>query len=328
MATVTAGTAGAAAGEKRFGSIEAGTLATGTPIEVPVCVVNGGAGDGPRLYVQALCHGSEINGLEALRRVLVALDPAQMRGILVAVPVANTVAFMHKERRTSFDNEDMNRVWPGKPDGALSARMAHAIWNGAILGADYLVDLHTGSSTMLTHSVFGEGDDASEQLARVFGTEYLLMEEHDEEWRQARFAGKLRNVAVEAGIPSITPELGGNAKFEEARIREGEAGVRNVMIHLGMIDGEITRPARQVIVRNHLTRVTVSHGGIFLRAVQPGDEVSVGTPLGTIISARDFSELETVRSPLDGIVLSHVENPILNTGDSCAMLGKRGEQIA
>lgn len=328
MATLTVGTASAGPGEKVFGTIAAGSLANGMPIEVPVCVVQGGGGDGPRLYVEALAHGSEINGLEALRRVLIALDPAAMRGTLVAVPVTNTVAFAHKERRTTFDNEDINRVWPGKEDGAMSQRMAYAIWHGAIVGANYMIDLHTGSSTMLTHTVYGEGDAESEELARVFGTEYLLMEEHDEEWRQARFAGKLRNVAVEAGIPAITPELGGNAKFEEGRIREGETGVRNVLVHLGMVAGEIVRPPRQVIVRNHLTRVTVSHGGIFLTAVQPGDDVSVGTVLGTVVSARDFSELETVRSPLNGIVLSHAENPILNTGDSCAMLGKRGEQVA
>ncbi len=327
MSELVVGTARAAAGQKVYGVIPVGSLADGTPIEIPVCAVNG-ARPGKRLVVQATVHGVEVNPIEVLRRVLVDLDPAAMSGALVAVTIANPIAFQVRDRRTPYDREDMNRVWPGKPDGSLSQRMAHAIWTGAIVASDRLIDLHTGSSTMVTHSVFGERDAGSEELAKVFGTECLLMEEQDEDWQQARFAGKLRNVAAAQGIPAITPELGGHSKFEEERVQVGVRGVLNVLKHMGILPGEVERPPRQYIVRNHLTRVTVDRGGLFLSRVRPGDEVRQGDLLGILYSPRTMDQVEEVRSPNDAIVLMTAENPVLHTGDSACMLGKKGPETA
>ncbi len=325
--TIAFGTASAAPGQKSFGVLAIGNLADGTPIEIPVVVANGER-EGPRLFVQAGVHGKELNPIEVMRRVVTDLDPARLAGVFVGVLIANPLSFEARDRKAPYDQEDMNRVWPGKPDGTISQRMAHAIYEGGVKGADALVDLHTGYSTMLTHSVFGEGDARSEALARVFGTEVLLMEEHDEDWQRARFAGKLRNTAVADGIPAITPELGGHSKFEEERIGAGVVGVTNVMKHLGMLEGEIVRPARQYVVRNHLTRVSVDTGGLFLATVQPGDEVRAGDQLGILYSPRDFGQVVTVTSPNDAVVLSIAENPVLHTGDSAAMLGKKGEEFS
>jgi predicted deacylase len=325
--TITFGTASAAPGARRYGTLAVGNLADGTPIEIPVVVVNG-AREGKRLFLQAGVHGKELNPIEVLRRVVTGLEPAGLAGVLVGVISANPLSFVARDRRAPYDLEDMNRVWPGKADGAISQRMAHAIYEGGVRGSDALVDLHTGSSTMLTHSVFGEGDAASEALARVFGTEVLLMEERDEDWQRARFAGKLRNTATADGIPAITPELGGHSTFEPERIAAGVTGVLNVLKHLGMIEGEIVRPARQYVVRNHLTRVSVDRGGLFVPAVVPGDEVRAGDRLGILYSPRDFAEVATVVSPNDAVVLSVAENPVLHTGDSAAMLGKKGEEYA
>ena len=105
-------------------------------------------------------------------------------------------------------------------------------------------------------------------------------------------------------------------------------GVTNVMKHLGMVEGEIVRPARQYIVRNHLTRVTVDQGGLFIPSVAPGAVVSAGDELGTLYSPRDFSRVGVVTSPNDAVVLTVVENPVLHTGDAAATLGKRGEEYA
>ena len=141
--TVSFGTASAAPGEKRFGSLPIGDLADGTPIEIPVVVVNG-AREGKRLFVQAGVHGKEINPIEVMRRVVTGLDPAALSGVLVGVIIANPLSFEARDRRAPYDLEDMNRVWPGKPDGAISQRMAYAIYEGGVRGSDALVDLHTG----------------------------------------------------------------------------------------------------------------------------------------------------------------------------------------
>lgn len=316
------GTASAKQGERAFGVIEAGTLADGAPVEIPVVIINGGS-TGKRLFVGAAVHGVEVNPMEALRRVVLEIDPAAVTGQIVAVIVTNILAFRHHTRRTPFDNEDMNRVWPGNPAGTISERMAHAVYEQAVKGSDMLIDLHTGYSTMVTHTVFGEGDAASEELARVFGTEYLLMEEQDEEWRQSRFAGKLRNVAAAEGIPAITPELGGFSRFEGNQIQSGVLGLWNVLGHYGFYRCDVVRPGRQVLIRNHLTRVLANHGGVFVPTVRPGNDVWETQELGFIYSPRDFSVVETVRAPFDAIVVFHAEDPVVNTGDTVFNLGKR-----
>jgi predicted deacylase len=303
--------------------LPAGVLADSSPVEIPVTLING-AQPGRRLFIEAAVHGVEVNPMESLRRVIVGLDPNEVSGQIVAVNVANVLAFRQHDRRTPFDREDMNRVWPGRADGTLSERMAHVIYSQAVTGSDLVIDLHTGYSTMVTHTVFGEGDARSEELARCFGTEYLLMEERDEDWQRARFSGKLRNVAAAEGIPAITPELGGFSKFEGHQIQAGVMGITNVLVRYGFIRGDVIAPSRQIIIRNHLTRVTAGRGGVFVSTVRPGQEVWETQELGYIYSPRDFEIVETVRAPFDSVVVFHAENPIVNTGDTVVNLGKRG----
>ena len=118
--------AGLEPGTKAAGLIEHGTFADGTPLQSPLHVLIG-AEAGPVLYVQAAVHGDEVNGVETVRRVVTAADPEQMRGILLAVPITNGPGFIRHQRRNPFDEEDMNRIWPGKADGMISQHMASAL---------------------------------------------------------------------------------------------------------------------------------------------------------------------------------------------------------
>ncbi len=323
MSLLKIGTAVAETGARGFGAIHVGSLADGSAIQIPVIVING-AKPGRRLYLQAAAHGIEVNPIESLRRVVLDLDPQELTGQIVVVPVANPLGFRHHDRRTPTDREDMNRVWPGRRDGTISDRMAHALFSEAVAGSDLVIDLHTGYSTMITHTVFGEGDARSEDLARCFGTEYLLMEERDEDWQIARFSGKLRNVAAAEGIPAITPELGGYSKFEGNQIQAGVMGVTNVLASYGFLRGDVTVPSRQIVIRNHLTRVTADAGGVFVSTVRPGQEVWETQELGYIYSPATFEIIETIRSPFDATVVLYAENPIVNSGDTVVNLGKRG----
>jgi predicted deacylase len=312
-------------GEQTWSVLKAGKLASGTAVEIPVAVING-AEPGPCIYVQAACHGVEINGVEALRRLLEELQAAELKGTLIVVPAANILAFQQGTTNTPFDDENMNRVWPGKPDGNISSRMAHVLWENAIKHADYVVDLHTGYSTMATHTVFMEGRPECLELARVFGARILLMEEQDEEWEQEGFQGKLRNTATNAGIPAICPELGGRARFEEERIVEGLNGLRNTLKHFNMIEGEALIPQNQLIVRNHLTKVTTDVAGIFISRVEFGQVLDEGELLGEIYGLNGLKKLDEIEAPHRGCVISHTENPIVNTGSSLAMFGRVVEE--
>lgn len=309
-------------GEVRHGTVRVGNFADGTPLEIPFILMNG-TKDGPVVYVEAACHGSEINGLEVIRRLVTQeLDPGRLSGAFIFVPVTNVVAFNHRMGYAPFDQENMNRVWPGKQTGGMSERMAYHIWEDCIKQADYVIDLHTGNSTLVPHVVYMAGKAKSREMAKVFGIEVLVQEEVDPAWKEKRFGGKLRNTADEAGKVAICPELGGNQRFEEPRIIEGVRGVLNVARWLVMIDGQVEyAQAYRVVQQAHLTQVKASKGGALIFRVKSGERVVKGQVLAQVYSPRDFSVLEEVASPMDGLVIMTADNPVVHTGELVAMMG-------
>ncbi|MBF6591820.1 MAG: succinylglutamate desuccinylase/aspartoacylase family protein [Ktedonobacterales bacterium] len=308
-------------GTRAAGLIERGSYADGTPVQAAVHVLVGAA-PGPVLYMQAAVHGNEVNGVEVIRRVVTSLDPAGLRGALIAVPVASGPSFVRHRRRNPFDEEDSNRVWPGKAGGMASQQIAHALYTQAIRYADTIIDLHTANSTTLPHVVYGRGDAASRALAVAFGLGVLLEEDITADLRAARFTGKLRNVAGARGIPSITPELGGSDRLEEAHIHLGERGVSNVLHHLGMVAGAVEPPATLPLTLrgSHLDKVRAHHGGIWIEEAHAGERVRAGQSLGYVYAIRDFECVERHTAPYDGFILGTTDMPVVNIGDPLATI--------
>jgi len=308
---------GLRAGTKAAGVIEHGMYADGTKIQNAVHMVIG-TEEGPVLYIQAAVHGDEVNGIEVLRRVITGLDPQQIRGVLIAVPVANGPGFTLRQRRHPADKEDMNRVWPGKIDGTISQQTAYNLYNQLIRHAQYVVDLHTASSNTELHVVYGYGDADSRKLAEVFGLDVLLEEEVNDTLKQFRFQGKLRNTLNAQGIPAITPELGGDNRLELENVVFGVRGVMNVMKYLKMLPGEIIPPDRpQITLRgSHMDSVFAHTGGFWIRQIKGGDRVSKGQTLGHIYSLRTFEVVEAITAPYDGYILGTTDSPTINLGDS------------
>lgn len=307
----------ARAGTRRAGLIEHGSYADGTPAQTPVHILVGAA-EGPVLYVQAGVHGDEVNGVEVVRRIVTSTQPSQLHGTLIAVPVANGPGFLHHQRRNPFDEEDMNRIWPGNIRGLTSQQMVYNLYMQAVRHAQYVIDLHTANSNTVLHVVYGRGDEASRKMAKVFGLDVLLEEAVDQELQQARFTGKLRNTLTAEGIAAITPELGGNLYFEESNIVRGVRGVTNVMKYLGMIEGSIEPPEGQQITLygSHLDKVRAKQGGIWVAEVRAGMKVSKGQSLGHTYSIRTFEAVESPIAPYDGYVTGTADVPTVNIGDA------------
>ncbi len=301
-----------------------GFFADGQSVEIPFLVVNG-AEPGPCLYIQVAQHGSEVQGLDAVRRLLEGLDESEMSGTLVYC-LPNPLAFRECAGATMFDQRPggMNRIWPGSPDGSPTERMAHAIWTELVLGvADAVVDLHTGRRNCPVW-VFYEADGVSEkasketaersyEMARVFGAPLLYVESEPYGGRKT-----LRACCVDEGIPAIVPELGGAGYFDESIVRLVHRGLRNIMIDTGMITGEVELPERQTMLKwtadPKEAGVFANKGGVFLPSVSVGDTVEKGEEVGVIYSPRTFRVLERLVAPKDGYVFSVRENPVVNVG--------------
>jgi predicted deacylase len=298
-------------------------LPSGVRIETTVHTY--GDGDGPTLYVQAAQHGREINGTATLRRLHERLDPAEVSGRLVAVPVADPLTFDRVSYTTDEPidsvNGNMNRVWPGDDSGTLHERMAARLWTFAG-EADAIVDLHTAGRDSLTHVVFREDDPEARRLAEAFGTDLLLAEladdDADEEWHARDFGGKLRVAASEEGIPSITPELAHNKEIVEPAVEAGVAGTLDVLRELGMLPGDPRSDGPPPCYRNHLGRVRAEDSGLF--RVDPGTEigqaVEAGEHVGTLYDPTSYEVLQEVETDRAGLLYTVTRESTVVAGDS------------
>jgi predicted deacylase len=299
-------------------------FADGQSIEIPFLVVNG-ARPGPLVYVQVAQHGSEVQGLDAVRCLLEGLDETEMAGTLVYC-LPNPLAFRERAGVSMFDPRPggMNRIWPGDPRGSLIERMAYTIWTKLVIGADAVVDLHTGrrhAPVWVFYEAHGVSEKATEdtskmsaEMARIFGAPLLYLETEPYGGRKT-----LRACCVDEGIPSIVPELGGAGYFDKGIVRLVVRGLRNIMVHMDMIDGEIVLPKRQTVLRwtgdSKQAGVFASKGGIFIPSVSLGNIVEKSEEIGVIYSPRTFEVLERLVAPQNGHIFSVRENPVVNAGD-------------
>jgi len=208
--------------------------------------------------------------------------------------------------------------------GSLTERMAHAVWTKLVLGADAVVDLHTGrrhAPVWVFYEAHGVSEKATEEtaersadMARVFGAPLLYLETEPYGGRRT-----LRACCVDEGIPAIVPELGGAGYFDEEIVGLVVMGLRNIMVDMGMIDGDIELPERQTVLRwtadPKEAGVFTSRGGVFIPSVGLGDIVEKGEEVGVIYSPRTFEVVERLAAPQDGYVFSVRENPVVNAGD-------------
>ncbi|EMA66246.1 deacylase [Halorubrum aidingense JCM 13560] len=330
-------------------------LPSGVPIRTTVHVygegrlVDGDSGRGPRLdlpsdggpvvYAQAAQHGREVNGTAVLRRLHERLtgdsagedDAPALDGTLVTVPVADPLTFDHVSYTTpeSLDSvhSNMNRCWPGDEDGTLHERMTARLWDFAS-AADAVVDLHTGSPSMLTHTVYMRGDDECRALAEAFGTDLLLAEaagdDADTEWSERGFAGKFRVAATREGIPTITPELAHSREVVADAVDVGVDGMLGVLRHQGLLAGE-REPWDGTVARNHLGRVTAAESGLFtpVRGLSIGDTVVDGERLGAVHDPTTFETLQTAAADRDGIVYSVARESTVTAGSTLVGVAER-----
>ena len=307
----------AGSGERCNGYLTVGEMQDGGPIRLPVSLVNGAA-PGQTLYMQAISDGDELNGMAVIRRVLKRLDPAQLKGQIIAVLIVNFHAFHAHLSHSPVDGKKMNRCFPGRKDGTSSERIAYRLYQSAVLQADYCIDLHQGGVRPMVDEVRVRVDRrrrshrACLELARVFGIGYILDSKGPD--------GQLARAAPEGGIPTIDPELGGCHGWDKSSIQKGVTGVENVLKHYGFIAGKPRIPERQVVVDGFLTLLS-NRGGFLEYRAQLYDHLQKGDPVVDVTDA--FGEVvETVSAPQESIFWASNLRPMVASGEGVALLGK------
>ena len=311
---ITLGTARAPPGETDTGRLEVGETRDGSPVRLPVAVING-AEEGQTLYMQAVSDGDELNGLGVIRRVVPQIDPADLSGAILVVGIVNYFAFQVAEHRNPVDDRKMNRGYPGDPEGTTSERIAHETFQVA-KRADFIVDLHQGSTSRMInetrvrcgvrHHLHGD----CLELAKVFGCGHVLDIKGPD--------GQLARAGPDQGIPTIDPELGGCVGWDEESIQYGVDGMFNVLRHYGFLPGETTTES-QTRARG-FDQYGAPAGGLVRFEADLGDRVSAGDTLFAVTDA--FGEQRgRVTADADGVFWRTRRLPQVAAGEYVCSVG-------
>lgn len=291
---------------------------SGGEVVSPVLVAHG-IRQGPRLCLTAAVHGDELNGVEIVRRIANALDPTEMSGSVIAIPIVNLFGFSRNSRYLP-DRRDLNRYFPGSPRGSIAARMAHGFFENVVRHCDALVDFHTGSfdRSNLPQIRADLTQEAVLEFSRGFGATTVLQSRGGE--------GMLRVAATAAGIPSVTFEVGAPLRLQPEEIAFGVQAIDVLLHKLGIVpDRPDWDEPQPVYYRSRWVRANA--GGMLISDVTLGESVDRGQRLGLIIDPLANSE-RPIFAPFDGLVLGMAQNQVVLPGFAVFHIGEEANEAS
>jgi len=283
-----------------------------------------GAGDGPHLLITGGVHGNEFEPMAAVRRLMRLIDPTELLGRVTLVPVVNEPAFERGER-TADDGLDLARTCPGRPDGSITERVAHAL-SELIRAADYYIDLHTGGTVFRLIPLVGyclhrnpEVLETQRRMARAFNLPII--------WGTTpELDGRSLSVARDAKVPAIYAEWGGGGMCDPLGVSAYVDGCLDVLAELNMLDQPQRERQVEYFVEDH--RPSSGHlqicnpsplDGFYDPLVQLGDQVEAGEEIGQVSDCLGDT-VQKVYTRQSGIVICLHTFRRVKKGDALAVV--------
>ena len=324
QSSFTVGTATAAAGQKATGYIEvpAGVdAATGIPV-----VVVRGSKPGPVLALVSGAHGTEYASVIALEKLIPMLDPAQISGTVIILPLVNIQSFQQKVPHVNpVDGKSMNRFYPGKQDGTQTERVSYLITKQVVERCDYLIDYHGGDldENLRPYSYWPKtGNDKQDAVTRdmvlAFGLDHIIITtDRPKDPAASRY---LDNTASTRGKPAIAAEAGYSGTVEPGDVHALVNGTLNVMRYLKMLPGNAQMVEHPVWI-GKVDTVASDQNGIFYPLVQRGTYVEQGMKIGYVTDYFGNTIFEA-HAPAPGVILYICGVPSMKKGDTIANVGE------
>ncbi|MGH1543467.1 MAG: N(2)-acetyl-L-2,4-diaminobutanoate deacetylase DoeB [Arenicella sp.] len=206
-------------------------------IMTPICVVRNG--EGPTALLTGANHGDEYEGPIALQNLAHNLDASQIQGRVIIIPAFNYPAFRAATRTSPIDGGNMNRLFPGRPDGSSTEKVADYFQRTLVPMAGFVLDIHAGGKTLdfLPFAAAHVLDDKQQQQAcvaamRAFNAPYSMM------LLEIDNVGMYDTAVEEQGKIFVSTELGGGGTATLNTITVAKKGVRNFLIHAGILQGQ------------------------------------------------------------------------------------------
>ncbi len=299
-------------------------------VMIPItCLANG---PGPTALVLGGNHGDEYQGQIAGMRLARELDPSMVHGRLIIIPSLNLPAARAATRLSPLDGMNMNRAFPGHPEGSVTSQIAHFLTTQLFPISDIVIDIHSGGRSMefvpCAHMHLVE--DRQQRAAMM---DAMLAWNTDFAFLYADIAGSglLPVEAENQGKTVVTTELGGGEAIPASVHRIAQSGLRNVLIHLGVLDGQVqTReqlglpPTVLVAALERQDYLLAPESGIFEIAIDLGTRVARGQTIGWIhfLERPDRAPIDVV-SQTDGYLVTMRAPCLTQQGDCVAVIASQ-----
>lgn len=256
---------------------------------IPIPIARFRNGDGPRVLLMAGNHGDEFEGQVMLTKLLRELEVGDVRGQILILPAANAPAAYAGRRTSPLDNGNLNRSFPGDPNGGPTQMIAHYIESEILPRVDHVFDFHSGGcsveflpSAHIFYSADADRLARGQHFLRVFGMPTSIVVKglmgNDQ---------KLFGACERAGVSHMSTELGGGGRIYPDALRLAEQGLRRLLFDLGVIKRSLTDapvpPPTPLMTRLPTRRyIYAGETGLFEPYVELGATVSAGQPAGAI----------------------------------------------
>jgi predicted deacylase len=319
----TVGTATAVRGHTATGVIEV-ARGVDTSTSIPVAVVHGSR-PGPVLALVAGAHGTEYTSIIALEKLIGILNPSEIVGTVIIVPLVNIQSFERKVPHINpIDGVSMNRMYPGKLNGTQTERVSYMVTKQIVEQCDHLIDLHGGDldESLRPYSYWTKtGNDAQDRISRemvlAFGLDHIIISaDRPKDPNASRY---LENTATTRGKPSITVEAGHAGTVETDDLQALMNGCLNVMRYLKMLPGTVTPVSHPVWIET-IASITSEQTGIFYPLVHRGTYIEKGMKIGYVTDYFGKTIYEAA-SPASGVVLYICAVPSMRKGETIANVG-------
>jgi uncharacterized protein len=284
-------------------------------------------GEGPRIAVVSGVHGDEIEGLYVCHRLAARLEdlaretPGALRGSFELYPALNPLGLDTLQRRVPIYDVDLNRVFPGHAEGLLPQRLAHATVS-KLLGAALVIDVH--ASNVYLREI------PQVRIARAFESKLVPLARRmnlDLIWLHEAVTVLENTVAHtlnERGVPCLVVEMGVGMRVTPAFAEQVVTGILQVARELGALDPELELEAADhtplVADETNVHYLNAETSGLFVPSASHWNAVRKGEALGRIVSPLQGQVLSEVRSPVDGVLFTLREYPLVYEGSLLARI--------
>jgi N2-acetyl-L-2,4-diaminobutanoate deacetylase len=290
-------------------------------IMIPICVAKGGTG--PTALLTGANHGEEYEGPVALMELAQTITAAELAGRVIIIPAMNYPAFRAATRTSPIDRGNLNRSFPGKPDGSVTEKIADYFQRTLLPIADVVVDIHAGGKTLdfiplaCAHRLPDKKQEAKCVAAmEAFSAPYSMM------LLEIDSVGMYDSAAEEMGKVFVSTELGGGGSSSARSNAIAKRGIRNILIHSGILRGEMEKSAsiRLDMPSGHCFTFS-EHEGLFEICAELGAQVTRGSIIAKVWPVdRTGAAPALYHAKMDGIVTARHFPGLIKMGDCMAVL--------